>query len=30
MSLPDDGPAITLSAGDRIEMGAVVFVFKEK
>jgi FHA domain len=30
LSLPDDGPAITLATGDRIEMGAVVFVFKEK
>lgn len=29
-ALPDDGPAITLATGDRIEMGAVVFVFREK
>lgn len=30
VALPNDGPAIALGAGDRIEMGAVVFVFREK
>lgn len=30
VALPDDGPATTLNTGDRIEMGAVVFVFREK
>ncbi len=29
-ALPDDAPATTLATGDRIEMGAVVFVFREK
>lgn len=29
-ALPSDGPAMTLAAGDRIEMGAVVFVFRER
>ncbi|MEP7347001.1 MAG: FHA domain-containing protein [Gemmatimonadaceae bacterium] len=30
VALPDDGPATRLATGDRIEMGAVVFVFSEK
>jgi hypothetical protein len=29
-ALPNAGPAVTLTDGDRIEMGAVVFVFREK
>ncbi|MBV6520469.1 MAG: hypothetical protein MNPFHGCM_00584 [Gemmatimonadaceae bacterium] len=29
-ALPNDGPAMTLVSGDRIEMGAVVFVFQER
>jgi hypothetical protein len=29
-ALPDEGPATILTTGDRIEMGAVVFVFREK
>lgn len=28
--MPDEGPAITLVNGDRIEMGAVVFLFRDK
>jgi hypothetical protein len=29
-ALPNDGPAVSLMTGDKIEMGAVVFVFREK
>ncbi|MFN8573912.1 MAG: FHA domain-containing protein [Gemmatimonadaceae bacterium] len=28
--MSEEGPAITLESGDRIEMGAVVFIFREK
>lgn len=29
-AMSEEGPAITLESGDRIEMGAVVFIFREK
>jgi pSer/pThr/pTyr-binding forkhead associated (FHA) protein len=29
-SLPASGPSLTLSEGDRVEMGAVVFIFHDR